>query len=245
MKADDRDLFTEDMVDLLVELLGRRAYERMDPMDPRHEPFLNWLAREARLTQTAAERRETERQAVLFAERTLRRVAAARAGERHRVRCVDEAPVTYAVRDETGDTVGAGVVGERTTPWWDLAVAAGSGRELWDEPPAAFVGLPDDVSDGSYVALSVAGDSMAPLLHTGDTILVRLGRDLIVDQVVVARHPEHGYVVKRVGRMTPTRVELESLNPAYPTLEIPNDAALVLGTVVLRWCPHRRGRLAA
>ena len=25
---------------------------------------------------------------------------------------------------------------------------------------------------------------------------------------------------------------------AYEPLEIPNDAALILGTVVLRWCPH-------
>jgi hypothetical protein len=41
------------------------------------------------------------------------------------------------------------------------------------------------------------------------------------------------------------RVELQSLNPEYPTLEIPNDAALVLGTVVLRWCPHQRGGLPA
>jgi SOS-response transcriptional repressor LexA len=34
------------------------------------------------------------------------------------------------------------------------------------------------------------------------------------------------------------RIELTSLNPAYEPLEIPNDAALILGTVVLRWCPH-------
>jgi hypothetical protein len=245
MNSNERDLFTEDVVDLLVELVGRRAFERMDPADPRNAPFLNWLAREARLSQTAAERRETDRQAAAFAERMMRRVAAARAAERHRVRCIDEAPVTCAVRDEAGDADVPEAAGERMTPWWDLAVAAGSGRELWNEPPAAFIGLPDDVSDGSYVALSVAGDSMAPLLHTGDTILVRLGREFLADQVIVARHPEQGYVVKRVGRMTPARVELESLNPDYPTLEIPNDAALVLGTVVLRWCPHQRGRLTA
>ena len=28
-------------------------------------------------------------------------------------------------------------------------------------------------------------------------------------------------------------------------LEIPNDASLVPGTVVLRWCPHDHGRLTA
>jgi hypothetical protein len=172
------------------------------------------------------------------AEQQSRRTIA-RAAERHRVRCVDEAPVSYPAH-APGDDADASAVRERTTPWWDLAVAAGSGRELWDEPPAAFIGLPDDVDAGRYVALSVAGESMAPLLHTGDTILVRLGPELAADQVVVARHPEQGYVVKRVGRVSPMRVELASLNAEYPALEIPNDASLVLGTVVLRWCPHER-----
>lgn len=236
----DRDFITEDVVDFLVELVGRRAYERMDPMDPRNIPFLEWLAREARLRQTAAERRETERQAVLFAERVRRRIAAVHAGDRLRVRCVDEAPVSYPGADD-----GAAAVHERTKPWWDLAVAAGSSRELWDEPPTGFVELPEDLEDGRYVALSVAGDSMAPLLHTGDTILVRLGPELVTDHVIVARHPERGYVVKQVGRVNSMRIELLSLNADYAPLEIPNDAGLVLGTVVLRWCPHERDRLTA
>ena len=240
----DRDLFTEAVVDLLVQLVGRRAFERMDLMDPRNGPFLDWLAREARLQQTAAERRETERNAELFAERVLKRVGSVRAGERLRVRCIDEAPVSYPTPPEPSDSSGS-AVRERTTPWWDLAVAAGSGRELWDESPAAFIGLPDGVDDGRYVALSVAGDSMTPLLHTGDTILVRLGNELPAEQLVVVRHPEQGYVVKRVGRMSSMRVELVSLNADYPPLEIPNDTSLVLGTVVLRWCAHDRGRPTA
>jgi hypothetical protein len=244
MTPDDRDLFTEDVVDLLVDLAGRLAFERMDPMDPRHGPFLDWLAREARLRQTAAERRETERQSVRFAERILRRVASERAAERHRVRCVDGAPLTYSAPEERNDTNTPGVR-EHATPWWDMSVAAGSGRELWDEPPSAFVALPEDVDDGRYVALTVAGDSMTPLLHTGDTILVRLGPEVAADHVIVARHPEQGYVVKRVGRINSMRVELTSLNADYPSLEIPNDASLILGTVILRWCPHERGRLTA
>lgn len=104
--------------------------------------------------------------------------------------------------------------------------------------PALRHEMVDDVEDGRYVALTVAGDSMTPLLHTGDTILVRLGPELGPDQVVVARHPEHGYVVKRVGRIDSMRVELTSLNTMYQPLSLPNDAALILGTVVLRWCPH-------
>lgn len=236
MKPDDTDFLTEDAVDLLIDLVARRAYERMDPTDPRHGPFFDWLAREARLRLTGAERRELDREAARFAERIRRRVAAEREAARLRVRRVNEAPVSYAVPEP--DAHQKAVANGRLAPWWDLAVAAGVGRELWDELPGAFVRLPDDVEDGRYVALSVAGDSMAPLLHTGDTILVKLGAELAADQVVVARHPECGYVVKRVGRTNSMRVELVSLNEAYPPLEIPNDASLVLGTVMLRWCPH-------
>jgi SOS-response transcriptional repressor LexA len=242
MKPNELDFLSDDALDLLIDLVARVAYERIDPMDPRQGPFFDWMAREARRRLTGAERRELDRQAEVFAERILRRVAAEREGARHQVRCVNEAPRTYVARD--------GSIGEEdgraeptaprytTLPRWDLAVAAGIGRELWDEPPSDFVELPDDVDQGRYIALSVVGNSMAPLLHTGDTILVKLGPELKAGHVVVARHPEHGYVVKQVGRVSSMRIELTSLNPDYAPLEIPNDAALVLGTVVLRWHPH-------
>jgi phage repressor protein C with HTH and peptisase S24 domain len=126
----------------------------------------------------------------------------------------------------------------RRAPALDLAVAAGVGRDLWDEPCERWVALPDDIPDGAHLALAVAGDSMHPLLHAGDTILVRLGAELAPDTVVVARRPDDGYVVKRVGRIGRDAVELTSLNPAYPAITIPRDDALVLGTVVLRWCAH-------
>jgi phage repressor protein C with HTH and peptisase S24 domain len=45
-------------------------------------------------------------------------------------------------------------------------------------------------------------------------------------------------VVKRVGGLAGSRVELESFNPDYPPIVIPRDPSLVLGTVLLRWCSH-------
>ena len=38
--------------------------------------------------------------------------------------------------------------------------------------------------------------------------------------VAVARHPEHGYVVKRVHRRGEGALSLVSLNEAYPPLEL-------------------------
>jgi hypothetical protein len=56
--------------------------------------------------------------------------------------------------------------------------------------------------------------------------------------VAVARHPEHGYVVKRMGRPTAVGTPLMSLNPAYPTLMLPPGSGAVIGRVVVRWCGH-------
>jgi SOS-response transcriptional repressor LexA len=55
---------------------------------------------------------------------------------------------------------------------------------------------------------------------------------------VLARVPDAGYVVKRVGRVTRVELELQSLNDAFPPIVVPRDAHTVVGTVVLRWCPH-------
>jgi RNA polymerase sigma factor (sigma-70 family) len=72
-------LITEDGIDLLIELAGALAFEKMDPLDPREGPFLDWLARDARMRQSVSERSEIERQAQEFADHVLQRVAAERA----------------------------------------------------------------------------------------------------------------------------------------------------------------------
>jgi SOS-response transcriptional repressor LexA len=130
----------------------------------------------------------------------------------------------------------AGVM--RAAPQLDLGVAAGVGRDLWDESCDVWVRIPDDAPAGQYVSLSVVGESMDPLLHTGDSVLVRVDANVIRDTVILAKVPDAGYVVKRVGKVTRTRLELLSLNPAFPPITIPRDDHTVLGTVILRWCPH-------
>lgn len=116
-----------------------------------------------------------------------------------------------------------------------LAIAAGAGLELWDVECGTTVDVPEDVPRGRHVALRVSGDSMEPLIHSGDLVLVRIDDRAVPGTVVVARDPEHGYVVKEVGRLTATEIELRSLNPAYPVLRVAHGAGTVLGTVVLRW----------
>jgi phage repressor protein C with HTH and peptisase S24 domain len=90
------------------------------------------------------------------------------------------------------------------------------------------------------VALRVVGDSMLPLLHSGDLVLLDLDAPVRPGMIAVARHPEHGYVVKRVARTAAggSALSLVSLNPAYPAVPLKPAPGALLGPIVLRWCPH-------
>jgi phage repressor protein C with HTH and peptisase S24 domain len=118
----------------------------------------------------------------------------------------------------------------------DLAVAAGAGRELWDEFTDAWLELPDDISPSErYVALRVAGDSMSPVLEPRDVILLKLGAEAAVDELVVAQIPDQGYVVKYVSAVRDNLIELKSFNPDYGTLSIPRNNHAIAGTVLARF----------
>jgi SOS-response transcriptional repressor LexA len=227
-EVNDRDERREREMDLLAQLAARAGEHRLDPGDAANAVFHEWLARDAREGQRSAERRATEARAEHFA----RRMQAIVLGTQLGVAMVHDAPV---VRDtQSGNTVR-----ERLVPWPELGVAAGVGRELWDEPCERWVELPHTLATGSkYVALTVSGSSMEPALHAGDVVLVSVGGGVHRDSLVVARRPEEGYVVKAVGRLTRRAIELRSLNPEFATFSIPRDEALIVGTVVMRWCAH-------
>jgi hypothetical protein len=199
------------------------------------ERFWDHVLREARARETPAEQQRAAHHGVAFAARLLDQLAGPRlAVQRVACRPPERAP---ALRGRVAEVLqAAAMLG--AAPRLDLAVAAGAGRELWDEACDSWVELPDGIPAGRYLALSVTGDSMLPLLHPEDIVLVRLASAVARDTVVVARHPENGYVVKQVGAVTDGQLELLSLNPAFPPITIPRDDQLVLGTVVLRWCAH-------
>lgn len=218
--------------DVFIDLVGHVERHRPDSAaydDPR---FLAWLARESG---------EAEPELLGEAEvgAIARRVVAALEEERFGVRSVAGAPAQVRVA-HPGPT--SALVDELArsgcTPLLELGVAAGAGRALWDADCESCVPLPGDVPHGRYLALRVSGESMTPLMCSGDVVLVRLGPEVAPDSIVVAHGPDDGYVVKRVGRVTPRRLELVSLNPTFPSMEMARDEHTVLGTVVLRWCEH-------
>jgi SOS-response transcriptional repressor LexA len=219
---DDRDEATE-LESELAESVGRVLLR--DPEHPAWSDgrFLDWLGADAR----EAARHGIRRASAMRGEAIMARAQALRFGVTQRGR-------PPLMRDHTTGQ------GRGAVPVVELGIAAGVGRELWDEPAEAWVELPNDSPAGEYVALRIVGDSMTPLMHTGDTVLVKRGADVRRDTVIVARHPDDGYVCKRVRRVGRTSIELASLAPGRAPIVIPRDARLVVGTVMLVWCSHRQ-----
>jgi len=58
----------------------------------------------------------------------------------------------------------------------------------------------------------VKGNSMYPTLRDGQRIIVLKTKDFKVGDIVVAKHPEYGLIVKRVGKIEGDRVYLISDN---------------------------------
>ena len=230
--AKDDELQLEYERDRVVSLVGARAVAGIDGERAEDARFLDWWARELR-------ERAPESKLAASADAFERRMRATIAGRECRVELLD-APVPRQPPRIEGTV--AGIIGEATArrcaPSLDLGVAAGVGRDLWDEPCTSWVELPEHVQDGQHVALTVTGESMEPLLHAGDTILVKLGAELRRGAVIVARRPDDGYVVKRVARIGPRVVELASLHAGYGAVRIPRRDDLILGTVIMRWSAH-------
>ena len=91
----------------------------------------------------------------------------------------------------------------------DGGYPAGAG---WDE-----VELPSTADANAY-ALSIAGDSMEPVYRAGDSIFVSPAAPVRVGDWVVARAMDGAVMAKLLSRRTASRIELTSLNPAYPDL---------------------------
>jgi phage repressor protein C with HTH and peptisase S24 domain len=91
----------------------------------------------------------------------------------------------------------------------DGGYPAGAG---WDE-----VELPQTADANAY-ALTISGDSMEPVFRAGDAIVVSPAAPVRVGDRVVARTADGAVMAKLLRRRTATRIELGSLNPAYPDL---------------------------
>ncbi|MDP2150390.1 MAG: helix-turn-helix transcriptional regulator [Parvibaculum sp.] len=79
----------------------------------------------------------------------------------------------------------------------------------WEE-----VAFPDFKDEHAY-ALEVSGDSMEPFYRAGDIIIVSPGAEIRRGDRVVVKTTADEVMAKVMARKTATRIDLQSLNPAY------------------------------
>ena len=213
-------------------VVGREIESQDHELAYQDEKFLSWLARDLRSGLNTEERTQDELDAADFARRTLTRLAVRRADKalpRRPLRS-RSAPVDATI-EQSVDVASA----NRCATLLDLAVAAGQGREIWDEPCDRWLELPEDISPGRYVALRVAGDSMTPVLNSREVILIQLDSTPRVDDLVVARLPDQSHVVKRIASIRDGSIELASFNADYRPIFVAREPSPVVGTVIARF----------
>ncbi len=216
----------------LMALVGVALERQDDGLALQDELQLAWLAADLRASLSSGDRSTDERNAEAFARRMVTRLAirhAQRALPPRELQC-RPAPVVA--------TVAQGLRAareQRAAAMLDLAAAAGAGRAIWDEPCDTWLELPSDIPACPCVALRVTGDSMEPVLAARDVILVKLDAPPMMDDLVVARLPDDGFVVKCVAGITSTHLTLTSFNPAYAPLVVERRGTSILGTVIARF----------
>ncbi|MDI9617476.1 S24 family peptidase [Methanothermobacter sp.] len=82
----------------------------------------------------------------------------------------------------------------------------------------------------------VSGDSMYPTLRDGQELIVLKTDDYKVGDIVIAKHPEYGLIVKRVGKIEPTRVYLMSDNKKVERIYTPTS--VIVRTPLNTWVPR-------
>lgn len=227
------DTLEQRVADGLMRHVARRIEQTDSDLEYQDERFLSWLASDLRMEQTSTELRRDYDLADAFARRVSTRIAVRKAGKtlRRLPLRARAAPVSATVAQSL-----PAATRNRCATLLDLSVAAGAGRELWDEPCDRWLELPEDVPAGRYVALKVAGDSMVPVLDQRDVILIQLDTTPRVDDLIVARLPDQSHVVKRVASIRNGKLELASFNPSYESVFVSrDDPSSVVGTVIARF----------
>lgn len=111
-----------------------------------------------------------------------------------------------------------------------------AGPPLWSEQVNDhYLLVPADMlppGEADYFALTVSGDSMAPLIPEGATVIVRRQPVVSPGQVAVVYWPEDNSThIRRVFR-SQRRLVLQAVNPKYPPIILRRPQVRILGQVV-------------
>ena len=122
------------------------------------------------------------------------------------------------------------IVPLRSLPLYSLAVSAGTGQFL-DGEDYEMVEVGAEVPEGANFGVRVAGDSMEPRFHNGQTVWVRQQRSLMTGEIGIFLYDGCAYLKQLVARQD--HLALHSLNPAYGDIPVSPELPLrVLGKVL-------------
>ncbi len=134
------------------------------------------------------------------------------------------------LRDSGRYTVIPEPVKLRMLPLYSLAVSAGTGQFL-DSEDYEMTQVGSEVSDSANFGVRVAGDSMEPKFHDGQTVWVSQQHDLMTGEIGIFVYDSCAYLKQLVA--VNDRLALHSLNPAYADIIISPELPLrVLGKVI-------------
>ena len=105
----------------------------------------------------------------------------------------------------------------RTLPLYSLAVSAGTGQFL-DSEDYDMTEVGPEVPDGANFGVRVAGDSMEPRFHDGQTVWVSQQYSLMTGEIGIFLYDGCAYLKQLVAG--DGYLALHSLNPAYPDIRI-------------------------
>lgn len=118
----------------------------------------------------------------------------------------------------------------RSLPLYSLAVSAGTGQFL-DSEDYEMTEVGPEVPDGANFGVRVAGDSMEPRFHDGQTVWVSQQHDLMTGEIGIFLYDGCAYLKQLVA--LDGYLALHSLNPAYEDIKISPALPLrVLGKVL-------------
>lgn len=119
---------------------------------------------------------------------------------------------------------------KRFLPLYSLPVSAGTGQFL-DSEDYEMTEVGAEVSESANFGVRVAGDSMEPRFHDGQTVWVSQQHSLMTGEIGIFLYDGNAYLKQLVAGED--RLVLHSLNPAYADIPVSPELPLrVLGKVV-------------
>ena len=118
----------------------------------------------------------------------------------------------------------------RSLPLYSIAVSAGTGQFL-DSEDYEMTEVGSDVPDSANFGVRVAGDSMEPRFHDGQTVWVSQQHSLMTGEIGIFLYDGNAYLKQLAAKED--RLVLHSLNPAYDDIPVSPELPLrVLGKVI-------------